>query len=499
MTAPNEVTPKHPDIGELQRALMSTGRDDWMRLLEIFSPVGVVNTQQLQRATGLSRDAVNRRIQEFTRLAGNGILQRVEQKIQHLQAKGHPPVVYRLGAQGVGLLKANGHPEAHLCKLNETIAITHALATLDVRLAALDQHLSIVTERPIPYAETHNIRPDNLITLSDRVTAIFETEQMASYPEFNRILESVKNKVAFFKTAAAEKISQQVRVLFNLKRGTAWDKTIGLWGRAVTEVAREHHGQFPFALYAMPLSEFLQRADWADPLDTTRWENLLDPAQLSNFALDTPSAADSAAENKLPSLPRELQQPSLRDSTLLMRAYWQEFNSLAPHANEISQAHEFFDLMLVLYTASHHDLANPSSAAQTPRVSLFLLKKYLELHPRLRDALNKAITRGNSSVRWNQGTILHRMQLIANLFLQYHNLRPTRNFLVRPIMAEWNARETQNFNFRVALSPEMIIPPDEELIPSRDQVEWAEIALEWVLLSLFEYADELGLKHPAFW
>jgi hypothetical protein len=78
-------------------------------------------------------------------------------------------------------------------------------------------------------------------------------------------------------------------------------------------------------------------------------------------------------------------------------------------------------------------------------------------------------------------------------------LRPTRDFVVRPIAAQWNANATQNFSFRVSLAPEMIIPPEEELMPSRDQVEWAEVALEWVLLSLFEYADELELKHPAFW
>ena len=98
MTAPNEVTPKHPDIGELQRALMSTGRDDWMRLLEIFLPVGVVNTQQLQRATGLNRDAVNRRIQEFTRLAGNGILQR--------RAEDSTSSSQRASAGGVSLRRA---------------------------------------------------------------------------------------------------------------------------------------------------------------------------------------------------------------------------------------------------------------------------------------------------------------------------------------------------------------------------------------------------------
>ena len=281
MHASNEVNQKHTDIGELQRALTRTGRDDWLPLLEIFLPVGVVNTQQLQRATDLSRDAVNRRIQEFARLAGNGVVQRVEQKIQHLQTRGHPLVVYRLGAQGVGLLKANGHLEAHPSKLNETIAITHALATLDVLLAALEHRLPVITERPIPYDEKRNIRPDNLITLSDGLAAIFETEQMASYPDFNRILESVKNKVAFFKTDAAEKINRQVRVLFNLKRGKVWDKTIGLLGRVLAEVARENHEQIPFALYAMPLSEFLQRPDWAVEVDTSRWENLLDPAQLS--------------------------------------------------------------------------------------------------------------------------------------------------------------------------------------------------------------------------
>ncbi len=53
----------------------------------------------------------------------------------------------------------------------------------------------------------------------------------------------------------------------------------------------------------------------------------------------------------------------------------------------------FFEVMEVIYGASHGS-GDVRREAAYPYASVYLLRKYLEMHPALREALKKALGRG---------------------------------------------------------------------------------------------------------
>ena len=122
------------------------------------------------------------------------------------------------------------------------------------------------------------------------------------------------------------------------------------------------------------------------------------------------------------------------------------------------------------------------------------------MHPRLRQALSKAMNRGGGSMRWNNTTILHRMQVIIHTFLDYHGWRcdgPLRAFAHT---AEWGSEKPQTFAVQVRIEkPQVLMPEGDSLVPGGDQVRQAERALAWVLWALFAHAEEVQIKRPAFW
>ncbi len=66
---------------DLQTALEQDFPDGrWLRALELAEPTGVVTTQQLQRATDLSRDQMNRLLARLEELAPEGLLVRVQER-----------------------------------------------------------------------------------------------------------------------------------------------------------------------------------------------------------------------------------------------------------------------------------------------------------------------------------------------------------------------------------------------------------------------------------
>lgn len=77
--------------------------------------------------------------------------------------------------------------------------------------------------------------------------------------------------------------------------------------------------------------------------------------------------------------------------------------------------------------------------ATHPFASLYLLRKYLDMHPRLRDALFKAAVRGGGSMKWNNITILHRMQVVIASFLRYHGLCVSKPLQAYPTVAAWGS------------------------------------------------------------
>jgi len=479
------------------------------RLLETLLPTGVADSQQLQQVLDCSRDQLNRLLARLRNLDGQ-ILIPTSSRIPRPGKRG-VPTVYQLGVTGAALLRRLGHPRAHACRLTNGTQIAHARAVLEVRLAALAAGLTVTTETELPYGEGQVLRPDNLITLPDGAGALFEVEQTASYRLLRRIREGLCHKVAFFRSDAGQAVSPTVRVLLNLPHGRNWDQTMNIWEQATAIVAREHGGALPFEIVALPLYEFVEQPDWGAAPDAQRWEALLDPAQLPDFA-PPPSQPDALLARVAPAapprrqrrqLPQGLKRRTPRDDRLVMEAYYQHILTAGPtlaySAEHPRPDPEFFVMLSVVYAASHPPDATPWQRAAYPYASLYLLRKYLDLHPRLRQALSKALVRGGGSMRWNTANLLHRMQVVCDLFLHYHGFCSGRSLQVQPVMAWKHQQPTAAFQISVNIRPQLLLGEGDGVVPASEEVVAAEEALSWVLWTLFAYSEVLGLRQPAFW
>jgi hypothetical protein len=187
---------------------------------------------------------------------------------------------------------------------------------------------------------------------------------------------------------------------------------------------------------------------------------------------------------------------------LILLAFWQSFQEQAPilGGNHPRPDPVFFDVMRIIYTASHDPETDLLSRASVPYASLYLLQQYLAMHPDLRKAVSKAITRGSGSMRWSTSTILHRMQVIITRFLRYHGWQAGGPLQAYPELSGWDNTKTQSFAVTVRIrNPELLMTPGDEIVPGKDAVQAVEQALAWVLWALFAHGEDLGLKQAVFW
>ena len=497
-------------IQDIQAALETAYDDErWLAVLKVSRHTGVADATQLREATGLSRGQLDRLLEQFEDVAPQVLLTEVSFPVSRPGKRGRPSAVYRLGKAGAALLRANGYDNARACGLNTETQIGHARAVLDVRLAAQADGLTVATERELAYTDAGKarvLRPDNLVTLSDGTRALFEVEQNANLSLLRRVRESVRHKLAFFAAPEAEGVSSHVRVLIDLPHGKTWDRTVAVWEQATAIAAEEHGGHLPFHIAAIPLLDFLERPDWAEPPDEPRWESLFDPAQTAAFE---PTSDDQKAlvkkEQKLrqANIPVELKRRSARDDYLIMEAYWyhlcQEGRDLM-FTHERPLAHQaFFDTMNVIYVASHPPDASPWERALHPHASLYLLHCYLEMHPRLRQALSKAVARGSSSTRWSASLVTHRAQVVIDTFLRYHGLCSGDALNAYPVGPWQRGGDRGDFGIVVDIEPQALMGAGDGVVPTREDVAFAERALAWVLFALFAYAEDIDVKRARFW
>lgn len=506
-------------IEAIQDALEEAYDDDrWLAALTVAHHTGVADTVQLRSATGLSRGQLNRLLERFDELAPQSMLVEVPFNVAKPGKRGRPSTVYSLGRVGAALLRANGYEDAQECGLTTETQIGHARAVLDVRLAAEAAGCEVVTEHQFGYTddgEERVLRPDNLVTLPDGTQALFEVEQRADLTLLRRIRDSVRNKVTFFQSEEAKAISPHVRVLIDLPHGTAWGETVGTWERATTIVAEEHGGYLPFHIAALPMLDFLDNPDWAEPPDGPRWESLFDPAQTSTFEPRSDRQRGSGRSDaalarrethrkpRRADLPPGLRRRSIPDDHLIMEAYWMEVRYTGPelmYTYDRPEPHpSFFDMMRLIYTASYPPDASSWQRACHPSASLYLFLRYLQMHPRLRKALSKSIVRGRGSMRWSTPAITHRIQVVTDVFLRYHGFSSGGSLQVH-VLSPWERGDGRgNFGVGVSIEPEVLMGQEDGVVPTQEEVEQAAEALSWVLTAIFAYSDDLQIKHARFW
>jgi hypothetical protein len=473
---------------------------DWLPILDLVACVGVADRGQMQSAIGITRHRLDRLLTDLEQAPpdDDAPLARVADSVLRPGSKGRAPIVFRLTERGAAILRAHGHAHARGCGLSDPVAIAHALATLDVRLAANKAGLSVETEHPLPYGDGQVLRPDNLVTLPDGTLALFETEQVARPTTLRRIVESLQHKLAFYQAADRADVSPIVRVLFTIPRGAELERTLRTWRHALQVVAGENDGRLPFRLLARPLLEFVEAPDWSEPPERSRWL-AVEPATLSS---ETRSQETALAPRS--ALPVELQRRSLRQDRLILAAFWQVFQEeewTGRNDGQFPQPQaDFFDLVGLIYAAGHDPQAPARIQAAVPYASIYLLREYLRLRPDLRRRLHDALAGSARMMNWNTTLVLHRMQVVIDAFLAAHGWTSDGPLVAHPMVASWEQDGPRSFGVHVQVrAKELLMASESGVVPTESEVRQAEVALAWVLRALFAHSQEIGLPRPAFW
>jgi len=464
----------------------------WRALLELFSHTGVADMIQIQDNLSLVREKA-RLLLDQVRASRGGfplIIERLDQETQRAGARGRKPTIYRLGPSGAAILRHLGYTTVRETRLIDEIAVQHAVLMLDVRLTATRSGLSVVTDKNIRYEENRFLRPDNQITLSDGRITFFETEQSAQTTHIRRITESIQNKLAFFSSKWIVKTSPDVRMLVNVVRGPDWDRTIKIWRQCYEVIAQEH--TMPFQILAMPAMEFMTNPDWSANPDMNRWNDIT--AKPSQALIPMP---------KKNSAPAWLLKQTPEEDRLVLNALFQHLleNSEVPLETAAYPHPVFFETMWLIYTASHAEGRGGSLWQATfPWASIYLLDQYLTMHPTLKDGLRQTIVRGTSAIRWSMPTILQKMQVVMDCFMQYHGWRNSRVLSYVAGTYDYDSSNGSGFCITVRIGePELLMLPGQVIVPSKADVRQTEEALGWVLLALFAHAERLDLPVCGFW
>ncbi|MCX6082066.1 MAG: hypothetical protein NTW32_21270 [Chloroflexi bacterium] len=477
----------------LQEALPGT---PWQPILEAFNITGVLDTEQLQAISKLERMQLTRLLDKLESFR-NGlppILNKLDKDIRRPGVRGRAPKIYMLGESGAGLLRLLEYEDAHACGLNSETAICHALGMMDIHLAASRASLGIITDRIVNYGEQGILRPDHQLTGAK--TRILEVEQAAGSDTLRRLVTSLEHKQAFFTSAESTGFEHSVLMLIQLPRGPVWERTTKAWGQAIELCVEKLGKPLNFQIHALPLQDFLRQPDW-NGSQREDWVNLYTSVPGSTVIQKAKSVG--LEKGKVPS---GLMYRTTRDDQIVLAALWQDFRSMTsknPEAFPMAGP-DFLHLMHLIYIASHGFRASALELACLPHASIYLLQQYLDMHPELRTRLTKAIHFGRGTMRWNSTTIMHRMQVVINTFLAYHGWRPDGPLLVYSNAADWKDEAPRTFGVVVKIRDEaLLMRPRDDVLPMGDELIEFEMALEWVLYSLFNYAHELGFGRVEYW
>jgi hypothetical protein len=450
----------------------------WLKLLEVFVPSGVADNLQIRAGTGMNRDKLSRALDKLEAASAGfpPILHLLDHAIPRFGVRGRAPSVYSLGPSGAELLVVNGHPGTLPCELKTDHSIAHALSMLSLHLAAWQAGLTVFTDSIIPFGEQKSIRPDHRILLSDGRSVIYEIEQESKHALIPRMLESLTNKQAFFQSSESHEFLPEVRMVVNLPRGTKWSRTLNVWRECCKLLVDQGREELAFLLLVVPMDEFLQATDWGYEV-SDRWQDLTSQKNMDE--------ARSGGQEIGPVSSYELNHSAAKDN-IVLKALLQEYNeNIIPNLPQPDFG--MFDVIYTIYSASNSAYAYSS---ELPHESIYLLKRYLEIHPTLIDNLRRTLHQGKGHIRWNHLTIVHRMQKVINCFLAYHGWQSGRSLKVNAVSDGWSG--SGNFGAKVDIR-----------LKFGDYHEWEEFtiykACEWVLWALFEYSDEIGIGRPEFW
>jgi hypothetical protein len=446
----------------------------WMTLLKTINLTGVADTRHLQHAIGMERGRLKRRLEPLLvqTLDGAPLIIELDRSIRRPTESNRPAAIYQIGKGGEKLLRHLGYPDARASELKDDVDILHALVMLTVdRAASREKDIEIVTDRILEF-DGGRLRPDHQVLHSDGGRYIYEVEQTAYKEIIPRIRRSLENRHAFFRSPQGREYSNQIRVIFNLKDGNIYRKTLRVWKEAMRGVQKDMGTTLSFSLWAIPIKRFLTDPQWGgEPYK--EWTRI-NPG-------DSPLAGD-ADERRSPMLARS--PLPLDEEAALLEALADESSMSMPEMNWTGD-YNMFCVVQAIYDGSHRS----DRYRYIPYLSVRLLATYLSRHEELRVQLVKALQFNGSRMSWVPTNVVNRMRLVCNVFLRYHGWS-ARNAVME--IYPW-IDPTHNNGYSVKVH--LFGLPEYLRIRQFDY----EKSLAWVLLALFEHGLEIGIGRPAFW
>ena len=465
----------------------------WQDVLQACALMGVIDNLQLVEMTGLGRDALFRLVGRMSDLAIG--YPPLFQQIQLKTARGKmgpSPKIFCLKESGAAILRQLGEQRVLPYQESNPIAILHDLCIVDLFLAAKKDHKETRLEERIYFRDSEYLLPDVLIQLDNEIPALFEIEQAVHPNYLRRMAEGLRRRLDFFQSDAGRMYSPLIRMLINLPPGSREMETaLDRWRHLFSMLSTQNGSALPFQILVMPLQSFLDAPDWTVQPDNNRWHDLSTPAKGSHALAIHSSQPPSA-----------LMGNTSHEDALVLEALWQWFEENEPQQRSdfpMPDPH-FLEVISLIYLASHQLNSPPLQQAAFPYASVFLLRKYLTMHPDLRQLLEKTIERGEHSIRWNPTTILSRMQSEMDVFLNYHGWSNRDQLIVSPTVSSWEDEGTKNFGVKVQISSgEVLMSESDGVVPGKSEIQAVEKMLGWVLWALIAYADQIGLPERGYW
>ncbi len=460
-------------IGELDKNLPP---ETWRQILQVFVPTHAADSLQIQQYVGLDREKFRRVMDKFQNAAIGlpPIFHQLDHSITRPGARGRRPGIYLLGETGALVLNELGYAEVHPCRLNTDLAISHALAMLDIHQTALRDNIPIHTDCTIEFGDHQILRPDHQISQPEGQLLIYEIEQAANKDTLARIRESLTNKRIFFDSAQATAYLREIRMLLNLTPNSKESRdTIQRWARVYRALSDDE--ELGFALFSMPLGEFLINPDWS-PSPSDRWANLSVSIGESGTDGGTTTNVHVFAYSD---------DHYAYDDCIVVNAAVQVYQArILP--GKPKPDFGLFKLATDIYNASYSK-SNYWAMVGIPYASIHMLKILFEKREDLLEQLNKCMNQG----RHGESPILvvHHMQGVIDCFLNYYAWESGSI-----LKAEAINRGYEGHPFGVVVNA-FVAPPRGDGWENKSEIE---VALAWVLSALFKYAEQIGLDKPRF-
>lgn len=479
-----------PDVQALLALVqpdLNAALTSYAQALQPFMERGLATAEQIAALTEIDYKRVNELLNELSRSSYGRPAALHSAAVRLEGQRGRSKKLYILTETGAQVLQAIfDHPGLQAPRLASAVELTAAYAIMEIYTQARLAKLQVQVEKPLFFGiGKQNVRADILV--DGKRKKLFELEQAANQGTLPRAVDKLSRLHNFYCSQQANRVDHRVRMLFNLPQTDV--QTLNVWREALRDVKAEAHGILSFQLYVQPLQQFLACPDWTS-LDGF---NLLTPDDVPSLDQEHTPVLENEAAGLITNRSAE-QIDALRTVVRAReRIYGKQLRAMQNQTDHALRVRAFFDIMLLIYQASHYRESPVEHYAALPVESLEMLRRFL--HDEQNDALLKDLC---GILEWtydhNTGVMSMRNGYTALIwrFLKFYGFGPNGPLSASVQFPEFGDNRSDIF-VEARVGRVMLDEPNPSYYISFGQKRPEELALGWVLEAMLTYPSELGI------